>query len=58
MEEIFSMLCDFVRIAGVLYVVEERNVVKAVHDACQRLTEAINSIVGFVNFSTSVDFTF
>ncbi|CAJ0574100.1 unnamed protein product, partial [Mesorhabditis spiculigera] len=43
----FIMLCDFVRIAGSLCIVEDRAVGRAVHDSCQRLTEAINGIVGW-----------
>ncbi|CAJ0944009.1 unnamed protein product, partial [Mesorhabditis belari] len=43
----FIMLCDFVRIVGPLYIIEDRATVRAVHDSCQKLTEAINGIVGW-----------
>lgn len=41
------ILCDYVRCAGASYIVEDKTISRAVQDAVQRLTEAVNAIVGW-----------
>ncbi|KIH63853.1 hypothetical protein ANCDUO_05842 [Ancylostoma duodenale] len=44
---LYIILCDYVRCAGASYIVEDKTMSRAVQDAVQRLTEAVNSIVGW-----------
>lgn len=44
---LFVILCDFVKSATGAYIVEEKSMSKNVQDACARLTEAVNVIVGW-----------
>ncbi|VDK50972.1 unnamed protein product [Cylicostephanus goldi] len=44
---LFIILCDYVRCAGASYIVEDKTMSRAVQDAVQRLTEAVNAIVGW-----------
>ncbi|EPB67077.1 Dopey protein [Ancylostoma ceylanicum] len=44
---LYIILCDYVRCAGASYIVEDKTMSRAVQDAVQRLTEAVNAIVGW-----------
>ncbi|WKX89869.1 hypothetical protein Q1695_009037 [Nippostrongylus brasiliensis] len=44
---LYIILCDYVRCAGASYIVEDKTISRAVQDAVQRLTEAVNTIVGW-----------
>ncbi|XGW24975.1 hypothetical protein V3C99_006429 [Haemonchus contortus] len=44
---LYIILCDYVRCAGASYIVEDKAMSRAVQDAVQRLTEAVNAIVGW-----------
>ncbi|CAI4227638.1 unnamed protein product [Auanema sp. JU1783] len=44
---LFIILCDFIRLCGVTYIVEDKSLSKAVQDCVQRMTEAVNVIVGW-----------
>lgn len=43
----FIILADFVRLSGSASIVEDKQISRAVQDACQKLTEAVNVIVGW-----------
>lgn len=43
----FSILVDFVKLAANSTFVEDKQLSKAAQDACQKLTEAMNVIVGW-----------
>ncbi|VDN03566.1 unnamed protein product [Thelazia callipaeda] len=43
----FIILVDFVQLAGSAVIVEDKQMSRAVQDACQKLTEAMNVIVGW-----------
>ncbi|KAE9552234.1 hypothetical protein FO519_004543 [Halicephalobus sp. NKZ332] len=43
----FKILDDFVRIVGSQAIVEDKQISRAVQDACQKLTDAVNIIVGW-----------
>ncbi|CAD6184431.1 unnamed protein product [Caenorhabditis auriculariae] len=44
---LFVILCDFVKSVGSAYIVEEKLMSRNVHEVCQRLTEAVNVVVGW-----------
>ncbi|KJH53289.1 Dopey protein [Dictyocaulus viviparus] len=44
---LYIILCDYVRCAGASYIIEDKTMSRAVQDAVQRLTEAVNTIVGW-----------
>uniref|UniRef100_A0A158P6E2 Dopey_N domain-containing protein n=1 Tax=Angiostrongylus cantonensis TaxID=6313 RepID=A0A158P6E2_ANGCA len=44
---LYIILCDYVRCAGASYIVEDKNMSRAIQDTVQRLTEAVNIIVGW-----------
>lgn len=43
----FRILADFVQMAGSSTIVEDKQMSRAAQDACQKLTEAVNVIVGW-----------
>jgi hypothetical protein len=49
----FIILVDFVRLYGSQTVVEDKSISRSVQDACQRLTDAVNSVVGWQLESTT-----
>lgn len=49
----FSILVDFVRLYGSQAIIEDKSVSRSVQDACQRLTDAVNAIVGWQLESTT-----
>ncbi|KAJ1356119.1 phenylacrylic acid decarboxylase [Parelaphostrongylus tenuis] len=44
---LYIILCDYVRCAGASYIIEDKNMSRAVQDTVQRLTEGVNIIVGW-----------
>uniref|UniRef100_F1KPR7 Protein pad-1 n=2 Tax=Ascaris TaxID=6251 RepID=F1KPR7_ASCSU len=44
---LFKILADFVHFSGAPSIIEDKQISRAVQDACQKLTEAINTIVGW-----------
>ncbi|CAD5208098.1 unnamed protein product [Bursaphelenchus xylophilus] len=50
---IFTILSDFVKICGSQVVIEDRSISRGCQDACQRIIEALNMIVGWQLESTT-----
>ncbi|VDM23892.1 unnamed protein product [Toxocara canis] len=44
---LFIILADFVRLSGTSSIMEDKQMSRAVQDACQKLTDAVNVIVGW-----------
>uniref|UniRef100_A0A7E4ZT10 Dopey_N domain-containing protein n=1 Tax=Panagrellus redivivus TaxID=6233 RepID=A0A7E4ZT10_PANRE len=43
----FKILDDFVRICGSQTIVDDKQIARSIQDACQRITDAVNTIVGW-----------
>lgn len=50
---IFRILTDFVRRCGSKTIIEDRQISRSILDVCQKLTDAVNSIVGWQLESTT-----
>lgn len=49
----FRILSDFVRRCGSQVIIEDRQISRAILDVCQKLTDAMNTIVGWQLESTT-----
>jgi hypothetical protein len=47
MSKFFRILSDFVKLCGAQSIIENRSISRGCQEACQKITEALNQIVGW-----------